>query len=206
MNCGPHWRACRLQPEHHQLPMTVLSSSIRSHHTPVVGEKETRIIRRASAVPPPARQECRASLIRRHRFRQGRTNVHRLLRGGSWNNTTSNLRCAYRNNNNPSNNNNNNGFRCARGIEGALDLSAAGPSARAYGCGRCPSLKPTCRCLFPSPPRGGNEHGKPPGQVGPAESPGGGRGGIRFASRRTTGVSWLVDAGRDLVQSNITGP
>lgn len=34
-----------------------------------------------------------------------------MLRGGSFNNTTRNVRCAYRNDNNPNNRNNNNGFR-----------------------------------------------------------------------------------------------
>jgi hypothetical protein len=34
-----------------------------------------------------------------------------VLRGGSFNNTTRNVRCAYRNQNNPNNRNNNNGFR-----------------------------------------------------------------------------------------------
>jgi formylglycine-generating enzyme required for sulfatase activity len=38
-------------------------------------------------------------------------NVARVLRGGSYNNEGSNLRCAYRNNNNPNNRNDNNGFR-----------------------------------------------------------------------------------------------
>ena len=46
-----------------------------------------------------------------------RDKVQRLLRGGSWNNTASSLRCANRNNNTPTNTNNNNGFRCARGID-----------------------------------------------------------------------------------------
>jgi len=39
---------------------------------------------------------------------------NRVLRGGSWNNNTNNLRVANRNNNNPTNQNNNNGFRCVR--------------------------------------------------------------------------------------------
>ncbi|MBI3891481.1 MAG: SUMF1/EgtB/PvdO family nonheme iron enzyme [Candidatus Wallbacteria bacterium] len=38
----------------------------------------------------------------------------RVLRGGSWNNNTDNLRSAYRNNNNPTNRNNNIGFRVSR--------------------------------------------------------------------------------------------
>ena len=33
------------------------------------------------------------------------------MRGGSFNNTANNARCAYRNRNNPNNRNNNNGFR-----------------------------------------------------------------------------------------------
>ncbi|MBN2010134.1 SUMF1/EgtB/PvdO family nonheme iron enzyme [candidate division KSB1 bacterium] len=33
------------------------------------------------------------------------------MRGGSWNNDTTRLRCDARNNNNPDNRNNNNGFR-----------------------------------------------------------------------------------------------
>ncbi len=37
----------------------------------------------------------------------------RVVRGGSWNNTTRNLRSANRNNNSPGNRNNNNGFRLA---------------------------------------------------------------------------------------------
>ena len=41
----------------------------------------------------------------------------RVLRGGSFNNTTNNLRAANRNRNNPDNDNNNNGFRCARSFE-----------------------------------------------------------------------------------------
>lgn len=38
----------------------------------------------------------------------------RVLRGGSWNNNTTNVRVANRNNNTPTNTNNNNGFRCAK--------------------------------------------------------------------------------------------
>jgi len=34
-----------------------------------------------------------------------------VLRGGAFNNTDNNVRCAYRNNNNPNNRNRNNGFR-----------------------------------------------------------------------------------------------
>jgi hypothetical protein len=39
------------------------------------------------------------------------TGSNRVNRGGSWNNTGTNLRSANRNNNNPSNRNNNIGFR-----------------------------------------------------------------------------------------------
>jgi len=38
-------------------------------------------------------------------------NVARVVRGGSYNNEGSNLRCAIRNNNNPNNRNDNIGFR-----------------------------------------------------------------------------------------------
>ena len=58
----------------------------------------------------------------------------RLLRGGSWNNETSNGRVANRNRNNPDNRNNNYGFRLARDLcrpfsgPVAICRSAAGPS------------------------------------------------------------------------------
>jgi len=39
---------------------------------------------------------------------------NRVIRGGSWNNSATNLRSAYRNNNNPNNRNNNYGFRVVR--------------------------------------------------------------------------------------------
>ena len=42
---------------------------------------------------------------------KGQIVVGRVLRGGSWNNQSDNLRCAARNNDNPRNNWNNNGFR-----------------------------------------------------------------------------------------------
>ena len=41
------------------------------------------------------------------------THANRVLRGGSWNNDTNNLRSSNRNNNTPGNTNNNNGFRVA---------------------------------------------------------------------------------------------
>jgi len=37
--------------------------------------------------------------------------TNRVLRGGSWNNTSANCRVANRNNNDPTNRNSNNGFR-----------------------------------------------------------------------------------------------
>ncbi|MDP2322609.1 MAG: SUMF1/EgtB/PvdO family nonheme iron enzyme [Gammaproteobacteria bacterium] len=39
--------------------------------------------------------------------------TNRVIRGGNWNNNSSNARCANRNNNTPTNRNNNIGFRCA---------------------------------------------------------------------------------------------
>ena len=36
---------------------------------------------------------------------------NRVIRGGAFNNTSNNVRCAYRNRNNPNNRNNNIGFR-----------------------------------------------------------------------------------------------
>jgi Sulfatase-modifying factor enzyme 1 len=47
-----------------------------------------------------------------------------VLRGGSWNNDSTNCRCAYRNNNTPDNRNNNIGFR--------LVLSSPEHSARRF--------------------------------------------------------------------------
>jgi len=47
-------------------------------------------------------------------YNEGRGPFRRVLRGGSWNNNTNNLRCANRNNNEPTNTNNNIGFRCAQ--------------------------------------------------------------------------------------------
>lgn len=44
---------------------------------------------------------------------------NRVLRGGSWNNDSSNCRVANRNNNTPTNTNNNNGFRTVRSSEGS---------------------------------------------------------------------------------------
>jgi len=46
------------------------------------------------------------------------TGSNRVNRGGSWNNTGTNLRSANRNNNNPSNRNNNIGFRVGFRVNG----------------------------------------------------------------------------------------
>ena len=43
-----------------------------------------------------------------------------VLRGGSWNNESTNVRAANRNRNNPDNRNDNNGFRCARPLSNGL--------------------------------------------------------------------------------------
>lgn len=54
----------------------------------------------------------------------------RVLRGGSFNNDTRNLRAANRNRNEPDNRNNNIGFRCVRDVErGRAGASAAGAAA-----------------------------------------------------------------------------
>ena len=42
--------------------------------------------------------------------------MHRVLRGGSWNNKPNNVRCANRNNNQQDNRNNNIGFRIVNTI------------------------------------------------------------------------------------------
>ena len=52
--------------------------------------------------------------------------TNRVFRGGSWNNSSNNLTCAYRNNNNPNNRNNNIGFR----------VCAPWPGSRASRAGR----------------------------------------------------------------------
>ena len=44
------------------------------------------------------------------------TGSFRVLRGGSWNDDTNNVRVATRDDNNPSNRDDNNGFRCARSL------------------------------------------------------------------------------------------
>jgi hypothetical protein len=55
----------------------------------------------------------------------------RVLRGGSFNNTNQNARCAYRNNNNPNNRNNNNGFRL---LVSHIFSSPAGNAWRLAAC------------------------------------------------------------------------
>ena len=50
----------------------------------------------------------------------GRRLSLRVLRGGSYNNQTSNVRSAYRNNNQADNRNNNNGFRAASTLRQAV--------------------------------------------------------------------------------------
>ena len=50
----------------------------------------------------------------------------RVLRGGSFNNDTRNLRAANRNRNAPDNRNNNIGFRCVRDVEREFRLPQAG--------------------------------------------------------------------------------
>jgi uncharacterized DUF497 family protein len=52
-----------------------------------------------------------------------------VVRGGSFNNNTRNLRVSNRNNNSPANRNNNFGFRCAREVERATEVQS--PAARA---------------------------------------------------------------------------
>ena len=69
---------------------------------------------------------------------RGRRPNRRVLRGGSFNNQTSNVRSASRNNNQPDNRNNNNGVRAAstlrRGVFPAMPESTGGPGA---SCGAC---------------------------------------------------------------------
>jgi len=72
----------------------------------------------------------------------------RVLRGGTWNNNTNNLRCANRNRNTPDNENNNIGFRCVRGIPTGQKDRLPGQSGAGYGPFRRPAGKPTGRDLF----------------------------------------------------------
>lgn len=110
------------------------------------------------ARPRPAgrhREPRRQSAARTRRFlklRLGRKTASgaRVLRGGSWNNNTNNLRCANRNNNNPVNDNNNIGFRSARGtLRGAPSPEAhQGGTGSVHGPAWRPTRKPTGHSLF----------------------------------------------------------
>ena len=87
-----------------------------------------------------------------------------VLRGGSFNNDTRNLRAANRNRNAPDNRNNNIGFRCVRDVErGRLSASAARAAAATAVAG--------VRALLPDRAPGerraafGAEHQKGPGPV-----------------------------------------
>ena len=53
----------------------------------------------------------------------------RVLRGGSFNNDTRNLRAANRNRNEPDNRNNNIGFRCVRDVERRRTIASAAGAA-----------------------------------------------------------------------------
>jgi len=65
----------------------------------------------------------------------------RVLRGGSFNNDTRNLRAANRNHNEPDNRNNNTGFRCVRDVERRrAGASAAGAGAVTAAAGERASL------------------------------------------------------------------
>ena len=52
-----------------------------------------------------------------------------MLRGGSFNNDTRNLRAANRNRNEPDNRNNNIGFRCVRDVERRRTIASAAGAA-----------------------------------------------------------------------------
>src|ERR1039457_3348227 len=59
--------------------------------------------------------------------------VRSNLRGGSWNNNSTNLRASYRNRNQPGNRNDNIGFRCARDVERKACKSSACRSWSGHG-------------------------------------------------------------------------
>jgi hypothetical protein len=88
--------------------------------------------------------------------RDGPEMPYRVLRGGSWNNDTTNLRCAQRNNNNPTNRNNNNGLRCAK------TLSCRIP-ARRGGRGRALNVHGPFRAHMGRIERDGSPCGRPLG-------------------------------------------
>ncbi|MCB9473381.1 MAG: SUMF1/EgtB/PvdO family nonheme iron enzyme [Candidatus Delongbacteria bacterium] len=67
---------------------------------------------------------------------QGGSN--RVIRGGNWNNSATNLRCANRNNNTPSNTNNNIGVRLCS----TLDRPFRGLHGRRGRAGRCSGSLP----------------------------------------------------------------
>lgn len=71
----------------------------------------------------------------------GGPHMARVLRGGSWNNETSNLRCAQRNNNNPTNRNSNNGFRCAKTLPAGASVAAATGGERSTSTARSRSVR-----------------------------------------------------------------
>jgi len=91
-----------------------------------------------------------------------RDRANRVLRGGSWNNTSTNVRAANRNNNTPSNRNNNNGFRLAS----TRSARVAAPTGTA-------SERPSPALL-----RLGVTAGRRPVTPSPVRSWGGPRGGV----------------------------
>ena len=67
---------------------------------------------------------------------RARSLIRRVVRGGSYNNNARNLRCSNRNTNEPDNRNNNLGFRCARDVGRAGELTGSGGNCRGHGSGR----------------------------------------------------------------------
>jgi hypothetical protein len=67
----------------------------------------------------------------------------RVVRGGSFNNTADNARCAYRNNRNPSNRNRNNGFRVGVGVVAAhFSPYSAAPNSQKGSEAAPPEMSP----------------------------------------------------------------
>jgi hypothetical protein len=92
--------------------------------------------------------------------RQGNS-TNRVLRGGAWNNSTTNLRCGNRNNNGPSNINTNYGFRCVRRIrEGARAFQAERGRPRPHAASDPKAHLPP---PVPAPTGRGNAHGQSAG-------------------------------------------